>query len=147
MYGWFSALNFKKPSVIANRAKMASILRKDFVFLCQNRLKCVCSYPYFVLFCFLGLASEVIMVFAYMLHLQMACDFEAFIAVKTMWFWIKAFLLCFPPPRLDGGAFQFLYPLRFHGNLAAGFKSLFICVPDWCSTVQASSGACWFYTL
>lgn len=36
---------------------------------------------------FLGLeASEVIMVFAYMLHLQMACDFEVFIAVKTMWF-------------------------------------------------------------
>lgn len=36
---------------------------------------------------FLGLeASEVLKIFAYMLHLQMACDFEAFIAVKTMWF-------------------------------------------------------------
>lgn len=34
---------------------------------------------------FLGLeASEVIMVFAYMLHLQMACDFEVFIAVNVV---------------------------------------------------------------
>lgn len=67
---------------------MASILRKDFVFLCQNRLKCVCSYLFFVQPSYvLGLeASEVLMVFTYKLHLQMACDFEAFIAVKIMRF-------------------------------------------------------------
>lgn len=48
-------------------------------------------------------------------------------------------VVAFLPQDLLEQPLHLLCLLGFHGNLAAGFMSLFICVSDSCSSVLASS--------
>lgn len=87
--------------------EMASILRKGFVFLCQNRLKCVCVHIH-ILFSH--------HVFSWIRSLWGAKGICIYVTFGNgLWLWnihsceanavLKVFLLCFPPPTLAGGAF------------------------------------------